>query len=85
MALVALAQAQALSGARDVYGNYYDATTGQISSSLTGRVYNTARLAYTAPAWSPYVAAPVAYTSQVAYTAPLTYGSPYAGAYLLKK
>lgn len=52
-------------GVKDVLGNYYDFTTGQYSSSLTGRVYNSAYPAYAGYAGYaayPYVAAPVAYT-----------------------
>lgn len=51
-ALVGCALAQHLlpiSGTRDLTGGYYDHYTGQYSSALTGRVYNTA----------PVVAAPL--------------------------
>lgn len=50
----------AVGGVHDVVGNYYDATTGQISSSLTGHVYNTRPTSWgPSPliAASPYVAA----------------------------
>nr|AIW62602.1 hypothetical protein [Scytodes thoracica] len=63
-AFVALATAASLGGVKDVAGNYYDFTTGQYASSLTGKVYNTAPVvAYSSPvvaavAPHPYYAAP---------------------------
>lgn len=56
-ALVACTMAQLLpiSGTRDLTGGYYDHYTGQYSSALTGRVYNTAPAVVAAPA---IVAAP---------------------------
>ncbi|KAI1287484.1 hypothetical protein HDE_10212 [Halotydeus destructor] len=83
-------------GAQDVLGNYYDATTGQISSSLTGKVYNTrptgwgpSPLVAHAPlvaAYSAPIAAHYASPYVASYAAPLAYGA-YApsAAYLLKK
>lgn len=38
----AVAQLIPISGTRDLTGGYYDHYTGQYSSALTGRVYNTA-------------------------------------------
>lgn len=51
-ALVACAMAQLLpiSGTRDLTGGYYDHYTGQYSSAITGRVYNTAPAVAVAPA-----------------------------------
>jgi len=69
--------------------NYYDLTTGQYSSSLTGRVYNTygapavvaaSPYAYAAPLHAP-LAAPFGYSAY-------NYAAPYPLAYnslLLKK
>ncbi|CAG2170369.1 unnamed protein product [Oppiella nova] len=93
IAFAFIAAVAAISGVKDWAGNYYDLTTGQYSSSLTGRVYNT----YGAPA----VVAASPYASPYAYAAPLhaplaaplgysayTYAAPYPLAYnslLLKK
>ncbi|KAF8795890.1 hypothetical protein HNY73_000337 [Argiope bruennichi] len=43
LGLVCMASAQVLlsGGVKDLAGNYYDFTTGQVASSATGRVYNT--------------------------------------------
>ena len=38
----AAAQLIPIAGTRDLTGGYYDHYTGQYSSALTGRVYNTA-------------------------------------------
>lgn len=38
----AFAQLLPISGTRDLTGGYYDHYTGQYSSAITGRVYNTA-------------------------------------------
>lgn len=38
----AVAQLLPISGTRDLTGGYYDHYTGQYSSAITGRVYNTA-------------------------------------------
>ena len=38
----ALAQLVPIAGSRDLTGGYYDHYTGQYSSAITGRVYNTA-------------------------------------------
>ena len=72
VAVFAFAAAQG--GVKDILGNYYDFTTGQVSSSLTGRVYNSVPAAvpiahhysYGAVV-SPYVAAPVVYSSPFLY------------------
>jgi hypothetical protein len=66
MALIAVVSA--IGGIRDVVGNYYDLTTGQYSSSLTGRVYNTGY--YGAPVLAAPYAAPYAY----GYAAPYALG-----------
>ncbi|KAF8788872.1 glutaconyl-CoA decarboxylase subunit gamma-like [Argiope bruennichi] len=50
--------AASFGGVKDFAGNYYDFTTGQYSSALTGKVYNTAPIAYVPPAVAPVVAAP---------------------------
>lgn len=39
---VAVAQLAPIAGTRDLSGGYYDHYTGQYSSAITGRVYNTA-------------------------------------------
>lgn len=61
-ALIACTMAQLLpiSGTRDLTGGYYDHYTGQYSSALTGRVYNTAPAVVAAPAFVPRIAAPIA-------------------------
>lgn len=75
-ALATLCSAASYGGVKDLAGNYYDFSTGQYSSALTGKVYNTA----------PVAAAPVAYVpglSPVAAAAPYYYAPyyyPYAGA-----
>lgn len=38
----AVAQLIPIAGSRDLTGGYYDHYTGQYSSAITGRVYNTA-------------------------------------------
>lgn len=38
----AVAQLIPIPGSRDLSGGYYDHYTGQYSSAITGRVYNTA-------------------------------------------
>ncbi|XP_015929223.1 uncharacterized protein [Parasteatoda tepidariorum] len=70
LAFVAVASAASFGGVKDLVGNYYDFTTGQYSSALTGKVYNTAPVAYV----PPVAAAPVAYAPPV--VAP--YAAPYA-------
>ncbi|CAG2107916.1 unnamed protein product [Medioppia subpectinata] len=70
IALAFIVAVSAIGGVKDWAGNYYDLTTGQYSSSLTGRVYNT----YGAPA--VVAAAPYAYAAP--YAAPLHYSSAYA-------
>ncbi|KAI1282169.1 hypothetical protein HDE_13240 [Halotydeus destructor] len=72
-------------GAQDVLGNYYDATTGQISSSLTGKVYNTRPTGWgpspLVAAHAPLVAAHSPLVA--AYSAPIAahYASPYVASY----
>lgn len=62
-----------ISGSRDLTGGYYDHYTGQYSSAITGRVYNTApAVAVAAPAIAaPAIAAP-------AIAAPAIAASPFA-------
>jgi hypothetical protein len=90
-----IASALAVGGVRDWAGNYYDGTTGQISSSLTGNVYNTrptnwgpAPLYAAAPLVASYAHAPLVASYAAPYAAPY-YGSPlvasYNGAYVLRK
>lgn len=70
-AILATASAATFGGAHDILGNYYDGTTGQISSSLTGHVYNTR------PTWaSPILAGPV-----VAAHAPVVAHAPLVAAH----
>ena len=61
----ALAQLLPIAGTRDLTGGYYDHYSGQYSSALTGRVYNTApAVAIGAPIahiGAPIAAAPVAW------------------------
>jgi len=66
---------------KDIVGNYYDLTTGQYSSSLTGRVYNTGYLG--APLAAP-LAAPIAYGGYAPYGAygAYPYGLGYGGVLL---
>lgn len=42
LVVCSMAQLVPISGTRDLTGGYYDHYTGQYSSALTGRVYNTA-------------------------------------------
>lgn len=56
----ALAQLLPISGSRDLSGGYYDHYTGQYSSAITGRVYNTAPAIVAAPAIAAPIAAPIA-------------------------
>ena len=62
--LVACVSAQLLqpiAGTRDLSGGYYDHYTGQYSSAITGRVYNTAPgLIAAAPIAAAPIAAPIA-------------------------
>ena len=65
--IAAFAFASAIGGGKDIAGNYYDFTTGQVASSFDGRVYN------------PVHALPVAhsYVAHHAYAAPIAhYGAP---------
>lgn len=79
-AMVACAAAQVIpiSGTRDLTGGYYDHYTGQYSSAITGRVYNTAPAvaiaAGPAIAASPYLAAPA--IAHHAIAAPAIVGAP---------
>ena len=57
---------------KDFTGGTYDLTTGQYSSAITGRVYNTAPYGYAAP----YVAA-YGYAAPYAVAAPYAYGGFY--------
>lgn len=82
IAFAFVAVASAIGGAKDFVGNYYDYTTGQVSSSLTGRVYNTRPTS-----WGPAVPAVAAYHAPYAYAHhPYAYAAPYAyghhGAYV---
>lgn len=65
-------------GVKDVLGNYYDFTTGQVSSSLTGHVYNTAPAVVPVHSYVSHAyAAPYAHVPYVSgygvYGAPLLY------------
>ena len=84
-ALIAVAFAAEPLNGRDILGNFYDGTTGQISSSLTGRVYNTAGRVYGAPLVQAAYAAPIAtYAAPIhaAYAAPaIAYAAPVATSY----
>ncbi|KAI1281953.1 hypothetical protein HDE_13178 [Halotydeus destructor] len=60
-------------GAQDVLGNYYDATTGQISSSLTGKVYNTRPTG-----WGP---SPLVASAPLVAQAPLIASAPLVAAH----
>ena len=66
---MAISSAASFGGVKDLAGNYYDFSTGQYSSALTGKVYNAAPVAYAA---APHVvAAPYyAYPYGAAYVAP---------------
>lgn len=77
VALALIAAVSAIGGVKDLAGNYYDLTTGQYSSSLTGKVYNT----YSAPvAVAPVAHAPLVAPYAAAYAAPYaaSYAAPYA-------
>ena len=82
-AFIAVAFAAEPLNGRDILGNFYDGTTGQVSSSLTGRVYNTrvqvAPATYVAahPAQA-VVAAPLVAHAPVAYSAPVVVAAPVA-------
>ena len=72
LAVVATFTVSAQGGVKDVLGNYYDFTTGQVSSSLTGHVYNTA----------PAVVPVHSYVSHGYAAAPVVAGGVYgAGVY----
>ena len=68
--IIGCSMAATAGGATDILGNYYDGTTGQISSSLTGRVYNTRPTG-----WGPVVGAPV-YGNAAYAAAPLAVAAP---------
>ncbi|KAH9407127.1 hypothetical protein TYRP_012673 [Tyrophagus putrescentiae] len=91
LAVVATFTVSAQGGVKDVLGNYYDFTTGQVSSSLTGHVYNTAPAVvpvHSYVAHGGYAAAPVVaggvYGGAGVYGAGL-YGAGLYGAPLLYK
>ncbi|KFM75681.1 hypothetical protein X975_19327, partial [Stegodyphus mimosarum] len=80
VAFVAVASAASFGGLKDLAGNYYDFSTGQYSSALTGKVYNTAPVAYVPPVApvapvvapaSPYYYAAAPYPYSAAYVAPV--------------
>ncbi|GFU52946.1 uncharacterized protein TNCV_1142401 [Trichonephila clavipes] len=53
--VLGVCSAASFGGIKDLAGNYYDFSTGQYSSALTGKVYNTAPVAYVPPV-APVVA-----------------------------
>ncbi|GFR05595.1 uncharacterized protein TNCT_472781 [Trichonephila clavata] len=69
--------AASFGGIKDLAGNYYDFSTGQYSSALTGKVYNTAPVAYVPPVAPVVAPAPAVVPAAPApyYYAPF---SPYA-------
>lgn len=70
VALVACVSCQLIpiAGSRDLTGGYYDHYTGQYSSALTGRVYNTAPALVAAPAIAhAAIAAPAIAAAPVAW------------------
>ena len=67
-----IAVASCLGGVKDILGNYYDFTTGQISSSLTGHVYNTVPQPVPVAHYvGGYVASPYVHAGPVVYSSPL--------------
>ena len=63
-----MAQLIPIAGTRDLTGGYYDHYTGQYSSALTGRVYNTAPAVVAAPAIAaPAIAHPAIAAAPVAW------------------
>lgn len=63
---------------KDYTGGTYDLTTGQYSSAITGRVYNTAPYGYAAPYVPAYgYAAPYGLAAPYGVAAPLVYGGLY--------
>ena len=63
---------------KDYTGGTYDLTTGQYSSAITGRVYNTAPYGYAAPYAAAYgYAAPYGLAAPYGVAAPLVYGGLY--------
>ncbi|KAF8788873.1 hypothetical protein HNY73_006867 [Argiope bruennichi] len=72
--------AASFGGVKDYAGNYYDFSTGQYSSALTGKVYNTAPFAYVPPV-APVVAAPAVapVIAPASYVAPPSFYSPFYG------
>ncbi|CAL1295346.1 unnamed protein product [Larinioides sclopetarius] len=81
--VLGVCSAASYGGVKDFAGNYYDFSTGQYSSSLTGKVYNTAPIAYVppvAPAVIP-AAAPVIAPAAIpaSYVAPAPIYSPFYG------
>lgn len=94
--MVAISSAASIPGVKDFIGNYYDPYTRQLSSAITGKVYNT--LPFAAPyvaSYSAYVppvapvVAPVAAPVVAPYYNAYAYGAyPYGAAYvapILKK
>ncbi|GIX83399.1 hypothetical protein CDAR_222761 [Caerostris darwini] len=65
IALVGVCSGASFGGVKDLAGNYFDFSTGQYSSSLTGKVYNTAPLAYVPPV-APIAPVPIAPVAPVA-------------------
>jgi len=94
-ALIAMTSAANVLNGQDILGNFYDGTTGQISSSLTGRVYNTrvpvATYVAAHPAQAVVAAAPLVAHAPVVVAAPVAHSvqwdvrgaAPLAG-YLIK-
>ncbi|XP_018497607.1 cuticle protein 7 [Galendromus occidentalis] len=74
LSIVLLAVVSAALGGvlKDFTGGTYDLTTGQYSSAITGRVYNTAPYGYA----SPYVPA-YGYAAPYALASPYVYGGLY--------
>lgn len=69
----AFGQLVPIAGTRDLTGGYLDHYTGQYSSAITGRVYNTAPAVVAAPAIAaPAIAAPAIAAPAIA-AAPLAW------------
>ncbi|CAL1299490.1 unnamed protein product [Larinioides sclopetarius] len=69
--VLGVCSAASFGGVKDLAGNYYDFSTGQYSSALTGKVYDTAPIAYVPPV------APA--TIPASYVAPAPVYSPFYG------
>ncbi|GBN87166.1 hypothetical protein AVEN_18770-1 [Araneus ventricosus] len=74
--VLGVCSAASFGGVKDLAGNYYDFSTGQYSSALTGKVYNTAPVAYVPPV-APVVPAPAVIPAAAPYFAPAALPASY--------